>query len=170
MAFDLPRSPRSLRFTGSVRALSKEEAAPAHGLGQARPKKGPPPPAARLTTPTRLTTLRGPLPSVGDEDVDTLCLDRDALDIAVLPDARLAKNLPPTAKDGPHLPVPGFRSKDEVAKHRQDPTVVVRAHKGGSLPLGVWLFAAMIAGIVSFHFAPQAREGLQEAMRALDSR
>ncbi len=32
------------------------------------------------------------------------------------------------------------------------------------------LFAAMIAGIVSFHFAPQAREGLESAVRALDSR
>ena len=176
MAFDLPRSPRSLRFTGSVRALSKEEAAAppktappktANGLGQARPKT---PPAARLTTPTRLTTMRGPLPSIDDEDLDTLCLDRDALDIAVLPDARLAKNLPPTAKDGPHLPVPGFRSKAEVAKHCQEPTVVVRAPRGGSLPLGVWLFAAMIAGIVSFHFAPQAREGLEHAVRALDAR
>jgi len=183
MAFDLPRSPRSLRFTGSVRALSKEEAvtppktappktAPpktANGLGQARPKT-PPPPVARLTTPTRLTTMRGPLPSIDDEDLDTLCLDRDALDIAVLPDARLAKNLPPTAKDGPHLPVPGFRSKAEVAKHCQEPTVVVRAPRGGSLPLGVWLFAAMIAGIVSFHFAPHAREGLEHAVRALDAR
>jgi len=175
MAFDLPRSLRSLRFTGSVRALSKEEAAAppktaaprtANGLGQARPNA----PAARLTTPTQLTTMRRPLPSIGDEDLDTLCLDRDALDIAVFPDARLAKNLPPTAKDGPHLPVPGFRSKDEVARHRQEPTIVVRVPRGGSLPLGVWLFAAMIAGIVSFHFAPQAREGLEHAVRALDAR
>ena len=173
MAFDLPRNPRSLRFTGSVRALSKEEAAAppktANGLGQARPK-APPPSVAPLTTPSRLTTMRGELPSIGDDDLDTLCLDRDALDIAVLPDARLAKNLPPLAKDGPNLPVPGFRSKDEVARHRQEPTIVVRAPRGGSLPLGVWLFAAMIAGIVSFHFAPKAREGFAEAVRALDSR
>ena len=176
MAFDLPRSPRSLRFTGSVRALSKEEAAAppktGNGLGQARPK-APPPPAARLTTPSRLTTMRGQTPSIGDDDLDTLCLDRDALDIAVLPDARLAKNLPPLVKDGPNLPVPGFRSKDEVARHRQEPTIVVRTRNqggGGSLPLGVWLFAALIAGIVSFHFAPQAREGLEHAVRALDAR
>jgi len=114
----------------------------------------------RLTTPTRLTTLRGPLPSDGDEELVTLWLDRDALDMAVLPDARVAKNLPPTAKEGPQLPVPGFRSRGEVARRRQDTTVVVRAHGGGSLPLGVWLFAAVIAAIVSFHIAPQAREGL----------
>lgn len=176
MAFDLPRSPRSLRFTGSVRALSKEEAsAPpktANGLGQARPKARPPaPPGAGLTTPSRLTTMRGQMPSIGDDDLDTLCLDRDALDIAVLPDARLAKKLPPRVKDGPNLPVPGFRSKAEVARHRQEPTIVVRTRDGGgSLPLGVWLFAAMIAGIVSFHFAPKAREGFAEAVRALDSR
>jgi len=162
MAFDLPRSPRSRRFTGSVRAAVTEETSPrsASGLGQARPKATPPAPSVRLTTPTRLTTLRGPLPSDGDEELVTLWLDRDALDMAVLPDARVAKNLPPTAKEGPQLPVPGFRSRGEVARRRQDTTVVVRAHGGGSLPLGVWLFAAVIAAIVSFHIAPQAREGL----------
>jgi hypothetical protein len=184
MAFDLPRSPRSLRFTGSVRALAAAEPAPG-ALGRARPNAAPPsaersvpmaspksaPPAVKLTTPTRLTTMRGPVASIGDEDIDTLCLDRDALDIAQLPDARQGKNLPTDAKPGPNLPVPHFRSKDEVARHNHEPTIIVRAQKGGgSLPLGVWLFAAMIAGIVSFHFAPQAREGLQEAVRALDSR
>jgi hypothetical protein len=185
MPFDLPRSPRSLRFTGEVRAVTKEEEAKdkAGALGQARPgaqsMSAPPPsaraapmvtpPASRLTTPTRLTTMRGPVPSIGDEEVDTLCLDRDALDIALLPDARHAKNLPVDIKAGPNLPVPHFRSKDEVAQHRREP-VIVRTPKRGSLPLGIWLFAAMLAGIASFHFAPQARESLQEAVRALDSR
>src|SRR4051812_9601380 len=94
MPFDLPRSPRSLRFTGSVRALSAEDeakAGAAPALGRARPNAPPPssaraapmsarppPPAAPLTTPTRLTTMRGQSPSIGDEEVDTLCLDRDA--------------------------------------------------------------------------------------------
>ena len=115
--------------------------------------------------------MRGQMRSIGDDDLDTLCLDRDALDIAVFPDARLAMNLPPRVKDGSNLPVPGFRSKAEVAKHGHEPTIVVRTRDGGgSLPLGVWLFAAMIAGIVSFHFAPKAREGFAEAVRALDAR
>jgi hypothetical protein len=178
MAFDLPRSPRSLRFTGEVRALAKEEAAPG-ALGRARPNAPPPsaersvpmPPASQVTTPSRLPTVRGPVDSFDDEELDTLCLDRDAMDIALLPDARHAKNLPLDVKAGPNLPVPGFRSKQEVARHNHEPTVIVRAQKGGgSLPLGVWLLTAMIAAVMSFHFAPQAREGLQEAVRALDSR
>ena len=52
MAFDLPRSPRSLRFTGSVRALSVAEEAKETpvALGRARPKAPPPPPAPELAT------------------------------------------------------------------------------------------------------------------------
>ena len=114
--------------------------------------------------------MRGPVASLGDDDHVTLCLDRDAMDIALLPDARHGKNLPLDMKAGPNLPVPHFRSKAEVAQQHQEPTVVVRQPRGGGLPLGVWLFAAMIAGIVSFHFAPQARESVQEALRALASR
>lgn len=193
MAFDLPRSPRSLRFTGSVRALSKEEGeVPGAGaLGRARPNAGPPVaqrslplqpptrgarrgappvPIANVTTPTRLTTMRGQVASL-DEDCITECLDRDALDIAQLPDARQGKAPPSDLRTGaPNLPIPGFRSKEEVAQHNHEPSVIARPTKGGTLPLGVWLFAAMIAGIVSFHFAPQARESFQEAVRALDSR
>ena len=113
--------------------------------------------------------MRDRAPSIGDEEVDTLCLDRDALDIALLPDARHAKNLPPVeTKVGPNLLVPHFRSKDEVAKHRREP-VIVRPPKRSGLPLGLWLFAAMIAGIASFHFAPQARETFQQAVRAFDA-
>lgn len=192
MAFDLPRSPRSLRFTGSVRALAKEkgEVPGPSALGRARPNAGPPvskrspplaPPArsvrgrslpvpiANVTTPTRLTTMRGQMASI-DDDV-TECLDRDALDIAQLPDARQGKSPPGDPRTGaPNLPVPGFRSKAEVAQQHREPSVIVPERRGGSLPLGVWLFAAMIAGIVSFHFAPQARDSFQEAIRALDSR
>ncbi len=193
MAFDLPRSPRSIRFTGSVRAISNDEAeeAPApFALGRARPNAGPPiaqrslplaaPPRSmrgappvpvnRVTTPTRLTTMRGSLVSI-DEDVITQCLDRDALEIAQLPDARRGKSPPSDLRTGaPNLPVPHFRSREEVAQHHHEPTIVVRpSAKSGTLPLGVWLFAAMIAGVVSFHFAPQARESFQEALRAFDS-
>ena len=114
--------------------------------------------------------MRGSIDSVGDDDHVTLCLDRDAMDIALLPDARHGKNLPPGVNAGPNLPVPHFRSKAEVARQNHEPTVIVHAPKGGSLPLGVWLFAAMIAGIVSFHFAPQARESVQAAVRAIDAR
>lgn len=151
-----------------------EETSPrsASGLGQARPKGPPPAPSVQLTTPTRLTTtMRGSLPANSDDDdVDTLWLDRAALDIAVLPDARHAKNLTPAAKEGPQLPVAGFHPRGEAARHDQGTTFVVRRPRGGGLPLGVWLLAAVIAAIVSFHFAPQAREGLGHAVRALDAR
>ena len=106
-----------------------------------------------------------------DEECITQCLDRDALDIAQLPDARQGKSPPSDLRTGaPNLPIPGFRSKEEVAQHNHEPSIFVRQPRGGALPLGVWLFAAMIAGIVSFHVAPQARESFQEAIRALDTR
>lgn len=184
MAFDLPRTPRSLRFKESVPGPS--------ALGRARPNAGPPVskrspplasparsvrgrslpvPIANVTTPTRLTTMRGQIASIDDDDDDddvTECLDRDALDIAQLPDARPGKRPPSDLRNGaPSLPIPGFRSKAEVAQHDY---VMVREHGGGSLPLAIWLFAAMIAGIVSFRFAPQVRESFHEAIRALDSR
>jgi hypothetical protein len=105
-----------------------------------------------------------------DEDVLTLALDRDALAVALLPDARREHPAGPrpTPNAGPTLPVPHFRSKEDVVQQAQATVVVARAPKGAGLPLGVWLFAAMIAGIVSFHFAPRARESVEQALRTLD--
>lgn len=181
MAIDLPRNPRALHFTGSVKALAPER--PANALGQQRPNAPPPPPpsravpssrppAAMISTPTRLTTMRGPRDPIAsmDEDILTEALDRDEINAALFPIARR----PDSDKPSPNLPVPGFRSVEEAKAQLMAPRIVMAAPradaKGGSLPLGVWLMAALVAGILSFHFAPEARDGLESAVRALDSR
>ena len=167
MSIRLPRNSKELHFTGSVRAL-----------GQERPKGPPPPPPSRsvpapipavpsvmLTTPTRLTTMRGQLASI-DDDMLTEALDRDIINQALFPIARRENASQPP----PNLPVPHFRSAAEAHAHHAERTIIVtKPPQGGAFPLGAWLIAALIAGIVSYQLAPQARNSLAEAVRALDS-
>jgi hypothetical protein len=181
MSIDLPRNSKGLHFTGSVKALAPER--PANALGQQRPNAPPPPPPTRaipkagagaasaapvpvvISTPTRLTTMRGQVASM-DEDIVTEALDRDALDAALFPVAKRES----AAKPSPNLPVPHFRSVEEAKAHHATPVIIATKPAGGSLPLGVWLMAALVLGILSFNFAPDARSSLEEAVRALDSR
>ena len=114
-----------------------------------------------------LTTMRGPLVSLDEEEVLTQALDRDEIDKALFPVAKRENASAPA----PNLPVPHFRSAEAVKQHHAEPTTrVPRQQPGGSLPLGMWLFAALIAGIVSYQVAPQALATVAEAVRALDSR
>lgn len=102
-----------------------------------------------------------------DEDILTEALNRDEINAALFPIARR----PDGGKPSPNLPVPGFRSVEEAKAQLLAPRIVMAAPaKGGALPLGVWLMAALVAGILSFHFAPEARDGLESGVRALDSR
>jgi hypothetical protein len=163
MSIDLPRSRRALHFTGSVKALGTNV------LGQERPKVPPPLPperSMRYAAPlqTNLPTVRGQLASM-DEDLVTAAISKEELDAALFP---IAKR-PNGAAPAPNLPVPCFRSAEEVLRAQATPPVIIAPPKGGSLPLGVWIAIAVIAGIVSFNFAPQARESVAQAMHALDS-
>jgi hypothetical protein len=117
--------------------------------------------------PLKLTTARGQLVSI-DEDPDLLTqsLDRDSIDAALFPIARREN----ASQPAPNLPVPHFRSAAEAKAHHAEPIIVVKAPKGGSLPLGAWLIAAVIAGIVSYQLAPQAVESVAQAVRSLDAR
>lgn len=198
MSIQLPRSPRELHFTGSVRSLAPER--PASELGRERPKKAPPPPLSRSVPPParrvrggdvyavdvqptparsneragaappvsrakKLETMRGPLVSVDEEDIQTQALDRDEIDAALFPIARRANPHP-----APNLPVPHFRSAAEAKAHHARPALVAprpAARDRSGLPLSVWLVAAMIAGIVSYNFAPQALETVAQAVRAI---
>jgi len=62
--------------------------------------------------------------------------------------------------------VPHFRSAAEAKAHHAQPTIIVVKPKGGSLPLGVWLMAALAAGIVSYQVAPQAAESVSQIVRS----
>lgn len=175
MAFDLPRRPPTLRFPKGDRDAPDEDddAAPFGALGRARPK-APPPTAARSVpflpqpaTPQRVENVRIEMASVVDENIDTLFLDREELDRTLMPGGQ-AKS--PPASRGANLPVPHFRSKEELAHYRRAPTMIVREPNGRNLTLGAWLVAAVAAGIVSFYLAPQARASVEQAVRSSSAR
>jgi hypothetical protein len=185
MSIQLPRSPKELHFTGSVRALGPE---PSRGaLGRERPRAAPPPPrqppvgaGSKPPEPNRQgddhqTTLvkrerepmRAPLVSIDEEEIKTQALDRDEINAALFPIARRDKRSRPS----PNLPVPHFRSAAAAnARHAERPAAPRATTTGGALPLTVWLVAAMIAAVVSYNFAPQAVQGVAQAVRTLEPR
>jgi hypothetical protein len=184
MSIQLPRNQKELHFTGSVKALGSER--PANALGRERPKGPLPSPIrtpapdiyvaeaqptpyvgarpserAEAAKPLKLTTVRGQLASMDDDQL-TEALDRDIINAALFPVARREK-----AAAGPlNLPVPHFRSAAEARAHHAPPAVIVpKRSNAGGLPLSVWLIAALISGIVSYQVAPQAVASLTEVVR-----
>lgn len=119
---------------------------------------------AEAAKPLKLTTARGQLVAI-EEDVLTQSLDRDSIDAAIFPVARREN----ASRPAPNLPVPHFRSAAEARAHHREPTIIVKAPRRGGLPLGAWLVAALLAGIVSYQLAPQAVASVAQAMRALDA-
>ncbi|MBX3189914.1 MAG: hypothetical protein KF819_23005 [Labilithrix sp.] len=189
MSFELPRRPVSLRFTGEVKSLGKERPkSPPPLPGRSVPASPAPPPPVDVYIQEAPTPYVGSRPSERaervaasaipvedgavtpvatrprlasfDDDVQTLAFDRD--DVGLGP--------PKSRGPGPNLPVPGFRSADQVA--RNEPTVVVRAQpeRTASLTFVGWLCVAFIAATLSYHFAPEARSGIEEAVRVLAGR
>jgi hypothetical protein len=126
-------------------------------------------PARRASTPTTAPDpvgLRPKLASLGD-DAPTLTLDRDELAASLLPDARAAR--PASARATPTLPVPHFRSRAQVVPQSPPCAVVVpRPPKSVGVPVGIWLFAALIAGLIAFQLAPRAKAGVEQAVRHLE--
>lgn len=111
--------------------------------------------------------MRAPLVSVDEEDIRTQALDREELNAALFPVARR----PNAAQPSPNLPVPHFRSAEEAKAHYATPAVRVKPKPGaGSLPLNLWLVAAIVAGIVSYNLAPRAVDNVAHAMRAFERR
>lgn len=187
MSIQLPRNLKELHFTGSVKALAPER--PANALGQERPKAPPPPPPrpvrsadvyvvdmqptpyvgarpserAEAARPFELAAARGQLASM-DEDLLTAALDRDQIDAALFPVAKRANASLPA----PNLPVPHFRSAVEARAHHAEPTIIITKAKGGGLPLGMWLMAAVAAGIVSYQLAPQAAASVSQIVRSYE--
>jgi hypothetical protein len=188
MSIQLPRNQKELHFTGSVKALAPERPAPAPALGRERPKgrgtnlptptRAPipdvyvaeaqptpyfaarPSERAEAAQPVRLTTARGQLASMDDDQL-TEALDRDIINASLFPVARRANAGVPL-----NLPVPHFRSAAEARAQHATPKIVVAKPSGsGGVPLSVWLIAALISGIVSYQVAPQAVASLTQAVR-----
>lgn len=178
MSIDLPRSAKALHFSGSVRACAPP-AASSSALGQLRPEREPAPAPSRgaprsrdhdaLTPrPGRLTTLRGRIASLDDDDAQTLALRRS-------PSPRMHQPTPERAiavRPKPAVAgIPSFRSADDLRVGQDARTVIVRRPSArAGLPLAVWLVAALLAGIASYHVTPGAVDGVAHAVRALDRR
>lgn len=96
----------------------------------------------------------------GEEEMATMALDREGLDI--LPDGLNGggRNLNPTRPPPPMTtgrsvaPIPGFRAA-QPQQHMGMQTVLVPSEaKPKGAPLALWLFAAVLAGILSYHVTP----------------
>jgi hypothetical protein len=116
-----------------------------------------------VTTPTKLTTVRGSLASFDDE-ILTEALDREMINAALFPIARRENASSPP----PNLPVPHFRSAADAQAHHAEPRTITRPPKPAAFPLGVWLITALFFGIVSYQLAPQAAHGLSRVVRVAD--
>ena len=129
-------------------------------------------PSNGVDTPTKTRTVRGALPSLSGDDDDgdreTLCMDRESLDAALLPKQQHAAL---EAAPGPQLAVPGFRSRDDVFRQEQAALFAPKqAPTSRPFPLGVWLIASLALAIVSFFAAPVARDTIREALHASPQR
>ena len=141
MSFSLPRSPRGLSFTGSVRAVGPDAGraekipTPAASLGRSRPKQTPLPTPSPLSgrLPDRIA-IREIEPMSLEEDAPTSSFDHRALDFLSPPPREHSKpkNLAPVFQvrtaaqpDSPAtVLVPGLRSKKNKAGARQGRTLM----------------------------------------------
>jgi len=93
-----------------------------------------------------------------DDDNPTMAMDRDGLD--VLPGARALRTPKPSPAPGAVPPIPHFRPANPIPPPPK--TVIVpgtassqtRRTTAGA-PLAVWIFAGLLAGIISYHLAPE---------------
>lgn len=184
MSFVLPGNQRQLRFTGEARALKDESlGGVALGKPRVRKATTPPPalvPArsSRNTGATPASPGNSSRPgsydpgsynrpaqrfdpadqSWDDDQQSTMAFDRDAAD--VLPGG--GPNRPTlTPRQISVAPIPHFRP---AAANAAVQTVIVpnqtnatgstdaRANKGA--PLALWIFAAILAGVLSYHVTP----------------
>ncbi len=107
-----------------------------------------------------------------EDESPTMAMDRDGLD--VLPGARALRTPKPTPAAGAP-PIPHFRPARPAAS--QPRTVIVpgtasskvRATPSGA-PLAVWVFAGLLAGIVSYHVAPEIMARLEHPAAAAQNR
>jgi hypothetical protein len=165
MSFILPGNARSLRFTGEAKAYVSG------GKPRVRKQSSPPSPprvpnpshittpspgvnpSARIVTPTPSPVvtsrpMRPPIESISDDP--TTAMDRDD----VLPGAIRT----PKPAVAPHAPaIPHFRPRvvEPVAAPSPTPNTGSRDVKVASAPYAIWVLASIIAGLVSYHLAPE---------------
>ena len=136
-----PAPARRRRTPGNARDLYRHEPAPTPYIGSIdQPVLGYPP--------------QGDF----DDDQPTMAMDRDGRD--VLPGARALRTPKPSPAAGAAPPIPHFRPAHYVPAAPR--TVIVPGTastktetKTAGAPLAVWVFAGLLASIISYHIAPE---------------
>lgn len=183
MSFVLPGNQRQLRFTGEAKAFTpKDDPSGANGnvaLGKPRVRRNtappvPPPsappsihptqPSARAhrTTAPPPSPLTGgrmtpvPSPSFRERDFDdvedqqaTMAIDREREGIDLMPGP-----VPRPSSRPSGAPIPHFRPANAAVATVLVPGQEPEAKKGA--PLALWLFAAVLAGVLSYFVTPMA--------------
>ena len=108
-----------------------------------------------------------------DDENPTMAMDRDGLD--VLPGARAIRTPKPSPAPGAAAPIPHFRPAHAVAAAPK--TVIVPGTTSSKVrsttsaaPLAVWIFAGLLAGIISYHVAPELVMRVDHPARAAQQR
>jgi hypothetical protein len=92
-----------------------------------------------------------------DDEMATMALDREAYDI--MPGGmnnELRPTSPPRAPSprGSAAPIPHFRPAHAAAQTVVVPSNSTDVRAGRGAPLALWIFAAVLAGILSYHVTP----------------
>lgn len=178
MSFVLPGNQRQLRFTAEAKAFTaKDDPAANVALGKPRVRRQTaPPPPPPSTPPASLqptqpsararhnTNTPIPSPSISERDYEpyddaeddqqaTMAIDREREGIDLLPHGTVRQSSRPSAHPAP---IPHFRPANPNAAAA---TVIVpnqQAEPKKGAPLALWLFAAVLAGVLSYFVTPMA--------------
>lgn len=180
VALGKPRVRKTTPPPAMVPATSSMTPAP---MATGRPRSiGPGPGSMTPASPgqTRVPSYSGGHPSIrqksgnGEQDMATMALDREGLDI--VPGGFNAGRTdhhhqghsqtptrppPPGASARSVAPIPGFRAAQQPQPAMQTVLVPNNEGKPKGAPLALWLFAAVLAGILSYHVTPAIMSQLQ---------
>jgi len=167
-----PMRPSTSSMTPAPMATNRHRSGPPASMTPASPGTAhhahhPPHPSHRVHTPVPsygghdLPAIRQKSHSI-DEEMATMALDREGLDI--LPGGLNGGGLSPTRPPPPPsggrspAPIPHFRpAAPGPGAHVQMQTVLVPNGDGSKpkgAPLALWVLAAVLAGILSYHVTP----------------
>lgn len=124
-----------------------------------RPSAVPTPYVGSINAPA----ARQPFESLDDENA-TMAMDRDALD--VLPGGGVRRTQKPVASVAP---IPHFRPAMVAPATIVPHTASNSIRTGTGAPLAVWVFAGLLAAVISFYVAPEIMARFDSPARATTS-
>jgi len=149
---------------------------PVAGRRLQTPPSGPDPYRREIVPTPYIGSINPPVFHQRQDDFDdenpTMAMDRDGLD--VLPGARALRTPKPSLAAGAP-PIPHFRPAQPAPP--QPKTVIVPGTASSKVkttasgaPLVVWVFAGLLAGIISYHVAPDLVMRAEPATRSAQQR